>query len=306
MNKEKELGKLRIGEKRGYLKDDFEIFHIKDQRDLEFDYHHHDFNKIVLFLSGRVTYHVEDKAYELKPWDLLIIGNTSIHKPVIDSSEVYERIVLWVYPEFLEKNNSSQSNLLDCFNKARTESHHLIRIPKEERESVEESLSELIALKDNYDDFGEDILKRILFLRFIVYINRLFIKSPELKDVHRIIYDENISAILSYINNNLQGDLSIDALSRKFYLSRYYLMHKFKEVTGSSLYSYIIQKRLIRAKELMKEEMSITEVASLCGFKDYSSFVRAFKKAFKMPPREYCKSFSKNVHRITEIENIDF
>lgn len=54
-------------EKTGYLNEDFRLFHIKDQTKKEFAYHYHDFHKVVIFISGKVVYHIEGKAYQLSP-----------------------------------------------------------------------------------------------------------------------------------------------------------------------------------------------------------------------------------------------
>jgi quercetin dioxygenase-like cupin family protein len=61
--------------KRGYLNEDFHFFRLKDQKKNEFEYHYHDFNKIIIFLSGEVTYLIEGKSYILKPWDILLVGH---------------------------------------------------------------------------------------------------------------------------------------------------------------------------------------------------------------------------------------
>ena len=53
-------------EKTGYLREEFRLFHIKDQTEREYHYHYHDFHKIIVFLSGRVIYHIEGKAYHLE------------------------------------------------------------------------------------------------------------------------------------------------------------------------------------------------------------------------------------------------
>jgi len=103
-------------------------------------------------------------------------------------------------------------------------------------------------------------------------------------------YDDNINSILKYINENLNEDLSIESLSSGFYMSRYYLMHRFKEQTGYTVHSYILQKKLIMAHSLIKKGRPINEVSAECGFGDYSSFVRAFKKMFGLSPRNYYKS----------------
>lgn len=74
-------------------------------------------------------------------------------------------------------------------------------------------------------------------------------------------------------------------------MSKYYLMHKFKEQTGYTIHNYIIQKRLIMSNLLIKKGRSITDACMESGFNDYSNFSRAFKKIFMLSPKEYYKKF---------------
>ena len=68
-------------EKTGYLNEQFRLFHLKDQTRKEFSYHYHDFHKVVIFISGKAAYHIEGKAYQLKPWDILLVNRHAIHRP---------------------------------------------------------------------------------------------------------------------------------------------------------------------------------------------------------------------------------
>lgn len=106
-----------------------------------------------------------------------------------------------------------------------------------------------------------------------------------------IEYDKQIEEIINYIKENLQEDLSIDTLSSKFFINKYYLMHKFKSQTGYTLHKYIQQKRLAFSKSLIIKGYKITEIYLKCGFGDYSSFIRAFKKAYGISPKDYYKNF---------------
>ena len=56
-----------MNNKIGFLRENFRLFHLIDKRNLEFNLHYHDFNKIIIFISGNVTYHIEGKSYILKP-----------------------------------------------------------------------------------------------------------------------------------------------------------------------------------------------------------------------------------------------
>ena len=94
------LDRSEVG-KRGYLDRDFRLVHLKDSLAPRIDYHYHEFDKLVFFLGGRVTYVVEGVTYFLRPWDILLIQHNLIHRPIIDASEPYERVVLWLGRDWL-------------------------------------------------------------------------------------------------------------------------------------------------------------------------------------------------------------
>jgi len=274
--------------KRGYLKKDFQFFHLKDKKHDEFEFHYHDFNKIIIFISGKVTYLIEGKAYKLKPWDILLVNSNEIHKPLIDADEVYERIIIWVNSSFLIEHNSYNCNLLSCFETAFKEKLNLMRLKAEYLSDIKYILSQLGAAWRS-KEFGSDILKNSLFLQLIVYVNRLFLGADDQRETNDIEYDEAIATILNYINENLKEALSIESIAERFYMSKYYLMHKFKAQTGYTVHNYILQKRLILAKELIKKGKAVTEVYMECGFSDYSNFIRAFRNNYGVSPKKYYK-----------------
>lgn len=281
-----ENSELKI--KRGYLNGDFEFFHIVDKKRMEFEFHYHDFDKIIVFISGKVTYLIEGKSYKLRPWDFLFVNSNDVHRAIVSPDEPYERIIIWVNQRFLELHNDD-SNLLTCFELSSKHKINLLRSNPEEIRSIKNVLFLLEdAIKDR--SFGNIVLKNSLFLQLMVYFNRLYLGTEINAAEKDIEYDDRIVCILDYINKNLNEDLSIENVALKFYMNKFYLMHKFKAQTGYTLHSYIQQKRLILAASLIKKGRQITEVYLECGFGDYSSFVRAFKKEFNLSPKKYYKS----------------
>ena len=81
------LDRSEVG-KRGYLDRDFRLVHLKDSLAQKIDYHYHEFDKLVIFLGGKVTYVVEGVTYFLKPWDIVLIQHNLIHRPIIDPAEI--------------------------------------------------------------------------------------------------------------------------------------------------------------------------------------------------------------------------
>jgi AraC-like DNA-binding protein len=285
--------------KRGYLNEDFRFFHLKDKKSEEHTFHYHDFNKIVIFISGNATYVIEGKYYKLRPWDILFVGSNELHKPIIDPNEYYERIIIWVNSNFLLSHSTEDINLFTCFELAIKEKIKLFRLSPDNLNVIKDTLFSLEKeIRDR--EFGGKILQKSIFVQLIVYLNRLILRTQSKKDEKDIQYDERIINILSYINESLESDLSIDNIALKFYMNRYYLMHHFKDQTGYTLHNYILQKRLSKAATLIKKGLQIANVSDQCGFKDYSSFVRAFKKFFGLSPKQYYKAIEEIQHSYGE------
>lgn len=278
---------LNESKQTGYLVQNYLLFHLKDQINKEFEFHYHDFNKIIIFLSGNVTYVIEGKAYFLKPWDILLVNNHDVHKPIIDPTSVYERIIIWIKPSYLLQNIESElhDDITYCFQKASERSFNLIRLDTDLEQHMKRIILELESAIQSHE-FGSQLLSNSLFTQFMVYLNRIFLGNTYKETQKSIIYDERIEIILKYINQNIASDLSIDFLASKFYLNKYYFMHKFKKETGYTIHQYILQKRLLHANLLIQSGTPIIKSSLLSGFTDYSAFLRAYKKLFHKSPSD--------------------
>ena len=137
-------------------------------------------------------------------------------------------------------------------------------------------------------EFGARRMADTLCQQLLIHVNRDFLRAnmaPEEKDSYRL--DPKMEEILRYIAANLDGDLSVDALAGRFFISRYYLMHRFKEVTGYTVHQYTVQKRILRAGELIREGVPVMKAAEQAGFPEYSTFLRAFQSTFHTSPKNF-------------------
>ena len=264
-------------EKTGYLKEDFRLFHINDQTKKDFSYHYHDFHKIIVFISGKVTYHIEGKAYHLKPRDILLVSQGAIHKPEIDPSVPYERYIFWI------RDDLSCQELNTCFQKANDRSFNLVRADSALQERLKDLLPEIEQTLQN-KHFGDTVLRNALFTQFMIYINRIFLRTSSSPDKKTYSSDTQVEQLLKYINRNLSENLSIDRLANRFFFSKYHMMRKFKNETGYTIHNYITSKRLLMARSLISQGMPVMKAAQASGFHDYTTFVRAYKKQFGKAP----------------------
>lgn len=268
---------------KGYLFENFRLFHLRDRRAQQVEPHYHEFDKALVFYSGNVDYIIEGVTYSLRPGDMLFVPHHAIHKPVIGSDADYERAVLWIRPGFLEANSRQDTELDTCF-RLSLERRACLYHPQAETISRVKRLVGRLEKAVGEERFGSAMLADTVFLQLMIEFNRCVLEESPQQPRN---IDPKIDEVLRYINNNLSEELSVDRLAAMCYLSRYYFMRRFKESTGYTVHNYICQKRLTAAAEKLEAGMGVTEAAMSVGFSEYSSFLRAFKKIYSVTPSEY-------------------
>lgn len=265
----------------GYLRENYRYFHLRDTAGQELDFHFHEFDKIVLLLSGRVDYTVESSSYALKPWSVLLVKHHTIHKAMIDKSEPYERIIIYLDGKYFDRS-APGARLMDSFDQADKRGEHLLLPTEQQRLAMEEVIRAYERAAED-QGFGAEALRESYIIQLLIYIGRMTAVSGETGYGQ---YDPKIRQVLSYINENLGEELRVEQLAERAYLSKYHFMRLFKSQTGSSVHAYVRQKRLLHAARLIREGMSVNKAAAESGFGDYSAFHRAFRESFGISPGE--------------------
>lgn len=271
-------------EKKGYLNSEFKLFHLTDKETHEIKTHYHDFNKITIFIKGKVSYMIEGKSYELKPYDIVLVRHNDMHQLSVDNKEIYERIIVYISPNFMNAYKTDSYDLNFCFQKAKEEQSNVLRIPSLEKSSLFHSI---VRLEKSFADEGyaAELYRQVLFLEFMVHLNRAALKN-HLEFIDTENNHSKVSEILQYINDHLTDELSIDRIADNFFVSKYYMMRQFKQETGYTMGNYISRKRLLLAKELILSGIPSSQACFDCGYKDYSTFSRAYKRFFSESPRD--------------------
>ncbi len=271
----------------------YEVYHYRDLYLNEVALHHHDFYEMYLFLSGDVDYNIESRIYHVAPGDILLISPNELHQPVFGSEQqTYERIVLWIDKTHLRQVTNYGVNLSTCFERAAEHHTNLLR-PDNSTLQVLKMLLETIRREMEAEQYAGELFADTCVLQVLVILNRITQRSSqnlELGDRSGSV----VAKVLAYINEHYSEDLSLDLLANKFFISKYHLSREFNRLVGTSVYRYIIQKRLVIAKQMLGEGIPSSEVYQHCGFGDYSNFYRAFKAEYQISPKEYVMKLNRD------------
>ena len=266
--------------KKGYLLEDFRLFHLKDKGETKVDYHYHEFYKLLFFVSGKGGYFVEGKRYSLTPGDIILIGKQCVHRPEFEPGVPCERIILYISPEFLLRESSSSCQLADCFSK---EYDHVLR-PSEKIRKTLFSIVSNIEQELSSKRYGKEIVSTGMLLRLMVEIARSIFHKEVQKPAPMLPKSKRMLDIMHYLDAHLTEDINIDLLAEMFYISRFHMMRRFREETGTTIHAYISDHRLMLARDWIGQGIPATEVCFQCGFGSYSSFSRAYGKFFGTTP----------------------
>lgn len=266
--------------KRGYLHENFRLFMLKDRQMTPVDWHYHGFHKITFFLSGQAGYAIEGQSYALEPGDLVLVPAGAIHRPEISPGTAYERYILYLSPQFLQALSSPEEDLSQCFSLAQSRYAFALR---PQREDAFLPLLKALAQAQEDELFGAALLCKALITQLLVLITRN-LEDHQLRYVTSAACDGKIVAIVKYLNLHLGQSISIDELAKQFYMSKYYMMRRFKAETGCTIHSYLTEKRLLLARQQIALGIPLSQVSESCGFGDYSTFARAYKRRFGVSP----------------------
>lgn len=264
----------------------YEIYHYRDSYPNPVALHHHDFYEMYLFLEGDVDYVIESRRYRVNPGDILLISPNELHQPMFGGEQrMYERIVLWIDKAYLMQYTLLGAELSRCFDRAAREHTNLVRMGAQEQRLLVTLLKQCMAERES-DEFASDMAADTLMVQAMVMLNRMAERGSRTAESREKSGDV-VGSVLAFINDHYSEDLSLDLLANRFFISKYHLSREFNRLVGTSVYRYIIQKRLVIAKQLLAEGVPSSEVYQHCGFGDYSNFYRAFRGEYQISPKEY-------------------
>ena len=245
--------------------------------DITYKLHNHDQYEILLFLEGDSKYVVEENSYTLEPCDIIIIRKHEMHRIYHNREKRYHRFVLMLDPEFFQKHHCQDYEAQ--FLQASNGLGNKIAANTVRSCGLYDAFLKFKKYSENFTLDGDAPILTSLLIEILYLIHKTTIFSAA------DITANPMQAVIWYLNNNYTDDITLDFLEERFFLSKYHLCRSFHKATGLTIHEYIRRKRLTRVRELKAEGKNITEAAMSSGFRDYSSFYRAYQKEYGCSPR---------------------
>lgn len=250
----------------------------------------HQFFKIVFFLEGDVSYIIQDQRYDLLPGDILIAPRFTPYYSYSSDRLPCRRLVIWFTQELLLSIDPS-GKLKDFYEKLDEEKVGArFRFTHNYQNEIFRQVFHLVSERDYDKPFGDLVstaLTSLVLMGIYRAVNSSGIEEVENEDTSKLIKE-----VVSYINENLQGDLSLDMIAERFFVSKFHLERIFKKQMSITVHNYIVQRRLTLARQKIYDGGSPTKIYKTCGFSNYTTFYRAFQKMYGLTPRQFSEQAS--------------
>lgn len=272
------------------LSRDFEIYYYNDTSPSKVDFHTHDYYEFYFFLEGGVSLQIKREIYPLHFGDIMLIPPGTPHRLVIhDPDTRYRRFVFWISLAYCESLRAISPDYTYLMNRASKENMYVYHNDRVSFNMIQNKVIRLLE-EIHEEHFGQKAQIPLCVNDLILHLNRTVYEQehPGARGTEHSLYVK----VTAYIEEHIDEELSLDALSETFYVSKYHIAHIFKDSLGISIHQYIMKKRLSLCKDALLGSDNIAQIYPSFGFGDYSSFYRAFKKEYGTSPNEYKKQHS--------------
>ncbi|QYR24296.1 AraC family transcriptional regulator [Paenibacillus sp. sptzw28] len=253
-------------------------------------FHSHACYEIYYFQEGECNYLIGDKLMSLQPGDLILMHGMTLHCPNPALQRRYVRSIVHFDPAYVHKILQAEpaAALLKAFEELRN-----IRISLSEPDQAE--LEKLLAEMDLLYKRGTGSSLTASYDRFVLrflellHLIRSWCSEPVRDYGHRSHKEQHVQSVVSFLEERYTDDITLDDIASALHLTKPYLSNLFKEVTGTTVFKYLYNRRINQAKMMfrLEPELSVSEVCRAVGFNHLAHFSRLFKATVGSSPELY-------------------
>ena len=245
--------------------------------------HFHNYIELMLPLVSPGNIFVSDQIYPLNRATLYLIGENTLHRTI--TTGFHARYVLHIGRKALAELSTPQTDFTQL------SENSFLCAPLDNSQMTQ--LVELFqSLERNKSDgsFGSDIRQTIALLELLLWVAPTLHASNTGEAIQNKDF-MRVAPILDYIRAHLAEPLKLDQIAGEFFISNHYLCRIFKSATGFSVMEYIIYSRVLMARQLLQQGVSVQQAGELSGFSDNSHFIRTFGHLTGTSPGRYAKEY---------------
>ena len=265
---------------RGYLHEDFRLFHNTDTLGTEVGIHFHDFYKVTYVKYGTGRYMIDGKCYDIVSGDIILVGINVPHQPIFASGELYDRYTLYISAAMIGDFDIPECHIYDLFS---SESGNVIR-PKSGENDRFAGMLKRIEAENASSSYAAHLAARLYVMSFLIETGRTRENSALIVPLH-LPEDDQMLNVLRFVNDNICENISIKDIASRFDMAEQAMSDDFKRAFGCPILEYVTNRRLTKAREMIQEGVAPADACYSCGYGSYTDFSKAYQNKFGAAPR---------------------
>jgi AraC-like DNA-binding protein len=251
-------------------------------------YHSHTKYEMLLILNDNISMLINGQKYDVPFGTLVLLTNHDLHLVTNNNgnNKMFKRIAIHFSPDLIRTYSTPNTDLLACFHHRSSDLNCLLTLGNDDIGTFIELAAKFCPYWKS-KRYGEDVLSVTYLIQILIMVNYAYAHG---KAVVPVPFTDLVRDIISYIDQHLDEELKISSLAKAFSYSENYICTQFARQTSITLKQYILTKKLATAKEYLESGYSVTKVAELCGFNDYTNFIRTFKNHIGCSPTQWVKT----------------
>ena len=260
-------------------------------------YHVHSHYELLLCLSDNMFLNLgEQDSHSVSANTLMLFNNMDLHYfgTKIAGAE-NRRYVMYFEPSFVGYLSTANVNLLECFLLRPYENSQILKLTQEQADDLCKRFDRIISIQNMSEEecYGKELHLQLLVAELLLTVNTWYHQMYHLSTTLKVRNRKALYDIIEYINHNYEEEITLDSLSKKFYINKYSLCELFRNAVGTTPAQYLINCRIMKAKELLIAGESVDSVCGKAGFRNLSHFSRIFKEKVGQSPKKYQMSMSR-------------
>ncbi|MDR6555618.1 AraC family transcriptional regulator [Paenibacillus qinlingensis] len=279
------------------------IFDMKDAFSLSFAYkntkssqselpdHFHEWYEIVYVYRGSGTFFIDHTFYDMKQGDLFLIPGNTIHRTTPDKEAPVTSTAIYFSPNIIQEPQLGDDfSYLHSFEQAATSRNYKLETRLSQSQHVDHLLE---SIHQEFQHAGPGHRQAILLqlLQLLLFIQRDVQADARSLTADALVGPLWMREILLYIDQHFCEDIGLQTLSKQASVTPAHFSRVFKQLIGMNITTYLLTKRIIRAKQLLHEsDANVSTIAEWCGFESLPHFHAMFKRVLGMTPAASRKS----------------